>query len=296
MININSSSLFHFTSGKSIFEEIILKGLRYSFSCEYRPENVVPPNSLYSNKDNGITIPLISFCDIPLIRTSQHRKMYGDFCLGIDKQFLRDKLKDTLNMVSYYSSPIATQALCKLWESCENEKTKGLKELQQNPVLGMFPNRFVDSCLKQKELEFLLAFFKPCDNGKEGADYYDYTNEKEWRAVLVENKEKGCLWNMNSDKTLFTNEEGKESTISKEAAHMCNDSLGDNTYFYLQFSEKEVSEYVTHILLPTENDAKEFANYILKVPCLFGTKNPSEECRLNLIRRINSFEQIEKDF
>lgn len=294
-MNINASSLFHFTKKENVFRKILVNGLRYSYSCEYRPENVVHPNGV-SNKDNGIIIPLISFCDIPLIRTSHHRKLYGNFCLGLDKQFLRNKLKDTLNIVSYYSSPIAIQALCDFWENCETEKAKGLMEIQQDPALAMFSNQFIDSCLRQKALAFLLAFFKPCDNGKEGKEYYDYTDENEWRAILMENKEQGSLWNMNSSKMSFINENGKETTISKEAARMCNDSIGNKSCFYLKFTEDEIFEGITQILLPTEKAAGRFTSFILKSSSLFGTKNLSEKCKLNLIRKINSFEQIEKDF
>ena len=294
MTNVNSTSLFHFTKRKNVFKKILSHGLRYSYSSEYRPENISSLDSIY--RKNGIIIPLISFCDIPLIRTTKHQKKYGKYCLGLNKTFLKEKLKDTLDMVSYYSSDDKIQALCEQWEVSDRIIEKGFFEIKENPLVAMFENEYVKGHKLQKGLELLYAFFKPSDNRKAGKDYCNYRDENEWRAVLKENRDLGCVWNMKSSQESLINEKGKHLTIAQEAAKMSNETIGNNPYFYLQFAEKEIFKCITHILLPTENQADYFVSFILKSPCLFGIEKPSNNCRLNLIRKINSFEQIEKDF
>lgn len=288
-MNVNAPFFLHFTKKKQIFKKILVHGLRYSYSCEYRPETIVDSSSIHAK--NVIIIPMICFCDIPLSRTLKHRKKYGNFALGIDKHLLRKKLHDTLNIVSYYSSPVAVQALCNLYGYLEKEINDGLMEIKENPILGMYPNKFVNGRLTQKNLEIILAYFKPCDNRKEGKDYYDYTEEREWRAVLDSK-----FWNMDGCNDPYVNEKGEEITIAKEVANRCNQGIGNKPYFYLQFSANEILEGITHILLPTAKEAQNIADFISKSSCLFGTENLSEQCRLSLIRKINSFEQIEKDF
>lgn len=288
-MNENSTSLFHFTKQQYVFKKILSQGLRYSYSPEYRPENIVSPNSVYAN--SKILVPLISFCDIPLVINQKHRKKYGDYGLGLDKSFLRNRLKETFNMVNYFSSPALIQTLCNQWEVSERDINNGLNEIREDPIKAMFQNEFVDSCMRQKYLAFLLTFFKPHDDNS-----YTYYDEKEWRAVLKESKEHDCRWSMNISDESYENEKSEHITISREIANRCNNAIGDNPYFYLQLTENEIFEGITHILLPNETEAEEFASLIFKSSCLFGTEMPSEKCKLNLIRKINSFERIEKDY
>lgn len=292
MNKINASSLFHFTKNLKTFKKILKNGIRYSYSVEERPE---PHNHNYSKEK--VTIPMICFCDIPLMRTSIHRKTYGNYCIGFDKCFLKEKLKDTLNPVSYYNSVKAIEALRSLYEFSDMKINEGLDELRNNPILAFDTNnRFIQGHKIQKDLEYILAYYKPCSKLLNG-EFKDYTDEREWRAVLEENKDMGCSWNFNSSGKSFYDEEKKEeTTIAKKAAGMCNESIKDNPYYFLRLTEEEIGKSLTHILAKKEAEIPSLADFILKSKSLFGCNDVSNDLRKILVSKITSFERIEKDF
>lgn len=290
---INSSSLFHFTRKLRTFKKILKSGIRYSYSVEERPE---PQNHKYSKEI--VTIPMICFCDIPLMRTSIHRKTYGDYCIGFDKCFLKDKLKETLNPVSYYNSVKAINALRSLYAFSELKINEGLDRLKNEPTSAFdINNSFIQGNKIQKDLEYILAYYKPCSKLLKNSEFRDYTDEREWRAVLEENKKMGCSWNFNVSGRLFYDKEKKEEiTIAKKVASMYNEDINDNPYFFLRLTEDEIGKSLTHILTKKEVEIPSIADFILNSTSLFGCKNISNDLRKILVSKITSFERIEKDF
>lgn len=80
-MNINASSLFHFTNCIDNLYSILENGLRFSFCEEIYPQTLIfnhlNPNEsadFFRNEQypNTIGIPMISFCDIPLARINKH--------------------------------------------------------------------------------------------------------------------------------------------------------------------------------------------------------------------------------
>ena len=111
---INSSSLFHFTDEFGKFKEILTKGLRFSY-C-YEPYNDVVAKQGWDFefkigrkviKCKGIAIPMICFCDIPLLRTKQHRKKYGNYMIG----FNREALIKIINSTDYMLNPVSFEQI-----------------------------------------------------------------------------------------------------------------------------------------------------------------------------------------
>ena len=86
---IHPNTLFHFTDKVESLKSILRKGLRFSYCFEEFIDNM------------GIAIPMICFCDIPLLRTVEHRHKYGNYMNGLDKNFLRRRLNYVLNPVAY---------------------------------------------------------------------------------------------------------------------------------------------------------------------------------------------------
>ena len=82
MRNSHSSSLFHFTRHQEVLESILSTGLRVSYSGEQITEDIF------------IGIPMISFCDIPPQCCEEHREKYGDYAIGINKEWMIDHLGD----------------------------------------------------------------------------------------------------------------------------------------------------------------------------------------------------------
>lgn len=292
MNRINSSSLFHFTRELDTLKSIITQGLRYSYSVEDRPET-----ELNNYSKGKIIIPMICFCDIPLMRTSIHRESYGDYCIGLDKQLLINKLKETLNPVSYYNSTKAIDALRVLYDFSNMMISEGFDELKNNPIHAFDTNnRFLQGHKIQKDLEYILAYYKPCSKLLNG-EFKDYTDEREWRAILEENKYEGCIWKFNaSGKLYYDNETKEECSIAERAASMCNEDINNKPFFFLRFTEEEISNCLTHILTNKEAEVLSIADFILTSSSIFGCNNISRDLRKILISKITSFERIEKDF
>lgn len=287
MHKVNSSSLFHFTRNLQTLKQILKKGLRYSYSVEEKPET-------NNNSKGKIIIPMICFCDIPLMRTSIHRGTYGNYCIGLDKYFLKDKLKETLNPVSYYNSIKTTNALNYLYEFSDTMISEGLEELKNEPILSLYNNNFSKGNRIQKELKYILAYYKPCYKLSENNIVKDYTDEREWRAVLEENKAMQCDWNFNASEQPWNKEKGID--IARNTANICNEYINHITYFFLQLTENEISKSLTHILTKKEKEIPSIVDFILKSESLFGCKDVSNDLRKVLVSKITSFERIEKDF
>lgn len=294
MSRINSSSLFHFTHKLGTLKLIMKKGLRYSYSVEDRPETIERNN--YSN--GKIIIPMICFCDIPLMRTTIHRKTYGNYCIGFDKYFLINKLKETLNPVSYYNSAKAIEALRSLYEFSDMKINEGLDELRNNPILAFdINNSFLQGNNIQKYLKYILAYYKPCHKISEKGLFKDFTDEREWRAVLEENINKGCIWKFNASEQLYYDDENKRKcTIAQKTANMCNEDINNNPFFFLRLTEEEIGKSLTYILIKKETQIPSMVDFILSSTQLFGCKYVSESLRKIIVSKITSFERIEKDF
>lgn len=294
MNNINAFSLFHFTKSLNILESIIKSGLRYSFSVEERPETL---DSLkeYNNTGGKMIIPMICFCDIPLMRTLNHRKTYGNYCIGFDKSLLISKLKETLNPVAYYNSLRTIHSLCSLYEFSEKKINDGIEEFRMDPLRAIDPNNiFLQGHKIQSDLKYILAYFKPCYKLSKDNVKKDYTEEREWRAVLDDNILK---WNLNaSGRTYYDQEENKERFIAEDVVRISNEMINEKPLYYLQFTEDEIRNGITHILTNEEREIPEVVDLILTNESLFGYKGLSDNFRKILVSKIISFERIEKDF
>ena len=110
--NINASSLFHFTKKKETLKSILSNGLRFSYAFESISPQITANINYPSNpsiveelyKDTGVAIPMMSFCDIPITRTSSHMDHYGKYMIGFAKKLLTELYKPIINPVLYIHS------------------------------------------------------------------------------------------------------------------------------------------------------------------------------------------------
>ncbi len=89
-----SDTLFHFTKNSDTLKLILKNG----FWPRYCLEDVS-----WVNVDDVdfVAFPMVCFCDIPLSRVSEHVKFYGEFGIGLSREWA---LSNGLNPIHYISS------------------------------------------------------------------------------------------------------------------------------------------------------------------------------------------------
>lgn len=85
-----SDNLFHFTKNIEFLKSILLNG--------FHPRYCLEDTKWLNTKHDFIAYPMICFCDIPISRISDHTDFYGEYGLGLTKNW---GLTNKLNPVIY---------------------------------------------------------------------------------------------------------------------------------------------------------------------------------------------------
>lgn len=300
MNRINSSSLFHFTKSFDVLKKIITEGLRYSFAYEQFPKKIVQ-SFLYPEIDiqkdleipNGVAIPMISFCDIPLTRANQHIEKYGQYMIGFDKFNFTKTYENLINPVIYIHSPNlkdaitefgiehgkATNELFKMLTTTESQKEftgKTSKELLNNKDFTTKIDPFIETRFLSN---FLMGLVKPIEDGT-----YYYYDEREWRLFLPENtNDINWIWGITKERY-------------DKNRNSLNKNLENHDNMFIRIPWECYDEYVTHIVVSKEEEINTLIELIMDSYKILGYDNDVDYSRLNLVSKITSFERIEKDF
>lgn len=301
MNRINSSSLFHFTQSWDTFEKIIMNGLRYSFAFEQYSKEIIQSylNPYWSQEDNlevanGVAIPMISFCDIPITRASQHIEKYGKYMIGFDKINFTKAFENLINPVLYVHSPNLRDAI-KLFGL---ENAKAYRELfdfvsDKNAINEIKTSQdLLNTADIKSKIEattetrflsnFLLGLVKPIADG----DHY-YYDEREWRLFLPENaKGVNWIWGITED----------EHKLNKNKWNEELENYEDGEDVFIRIPWECYDEYITHIVVSKEEEVETLIELIMDSDKLLGYENDVDYSRMKLISKITSFERIEKDF
>jgi len=88
-MSLSSNSIIHLTKSKKQLEEILNIGLR----PHYCTETLSIDGDIYE-----LCVPMVSFCDIPLSKIKDHIGKYGEYGIGLTKEWA---IKNKLNPVVY---------------------------------------------------------------------------------------------------------------------------------------------------------------------------------------------------
>lgn len=89
MPSYRTSSLFHFTKDPEVLLKILETGLVPNYCRE---------DLSYFDRTVNVGVPMISFCDIPLTRTSMFKARYGEYAIGLSKEWA---MKKQINPILY---------------------------------------------------------------------------------------------------------------------------------------------------------------------------------------------------
>ena len=74
-----SDTLFHFTKNINTLKNILQNG--------FWPRYCLEDFNWYNAELGYIAYPMVCFCDIPLSRINEHVKFYGDYGIGLTKNW-----------------------------------------------------------------------------------------------------------------------------------------------------------------------------------------------------------------
>ncbi len=165
---ISSNTLFHFTKNKENIISILKKGFKPHLCLENL--NFVLsdiPNEESSEKLEH-AIPMVCFCDIPLSQSKNIMKTYGDYGIGLSKDWGK---KNNISPVLYaYQESAIVSAIEQMWVKLFNE--------------GNFANELFD------DIFWIYCFVKEYEGKLWDKEKRKYSNkntrfydEREWRFV-----------------------------------------------------------------------------------------------------------------
>lgn len=299
-------SLFHYTPDLDTLGVIIETGFRYSYCFEEHSERVAKGEkwTLLDNikllgapqPEYGIATPLICFCDIPLLRASEHRAKFGNYCIGVNKELLRNDLP-MLNPLFYVTSSWVYDAIEKLGnyiptQEETNEYYKAVKNITKDvdsPVdkAGAIIKAKQEGVLT-KDVRFEPDFYCAVKTLVSLVKEYEgpdarYYNEHEWRVFFTE----AC-----------TPEYGLTREQFEEKKKELNEQLWSNKdKSYLKFDNQ--ADLITYIVVSKEDEVPKLIKKIRKLETILGKpvpKNQNDYVKDLIISKITSFERIEAVF
>lgn len=276
MPSYRTSSLFHFTKDPGVLLRILETGLIPNYCRE---------DLSYFDRKVNVGVPMISFCDIPLTRTSMFKARYGDYAIGLSKEWA---LKKQINPILYVNDErilVSLGFLRAYYRTLDEEvKERGGSEtsisvnlLSQKSLDGI--KAFVNRNNAKDAVYSLMGYMKRyISKGPDGSDQSNYI-ENEWRYVVTG---EGIEWKWSLDD--YKKWRGKGDKPEPSAALKAQ---------RLTFNVEDI----THIIVKTESEIHHFVDAILGMKNIGGLVGMlADDDRKLLLTKIISQEKIEKDF
>lgn len=249
MKRLHANSVFHFTS-----QEGLLGILKSNFLPKHSKERFT-----FDQGNWDYWIPMVCFCDIPLSLISDHIDEYGNYGIGMKREWVH---KSRLNPVFYYQA-----------DSDYHKQFNEMMSLIHLDVKGTIENNIEVKSLADARLKsrYLFHYYKPCHGHdfKIEQDKWFY-DEREWRYVPY----------VEGEIDLISNDNNGEFLHHREKMNQCFEKNS------LLFEPKDVS----YIILQNEEERWEFCEKIRRMK----SKYSYEDVEI-LTTKIITVEQIKND-
>lgn len=169
---ISTEELYHFTPEFEYLKSILQNGIRVSYCLEdmswvkkYYGYEVLETwmGGTVSDKQLDVAVPMACFCDIPENLRSSHTKMYGNYGVGIKKDFAKDL---ALNPMFYLKQGSSAVSILQALHSTSQRIPTNVPEYSITNLIGK-----------------LMSYFKPFEGHFRGVQNHKYYDEREWRYV-----------------------------------------------------------------------------------------------------------------
>lgn len=273
MWQFRTTSLFHYTKKIEILKSILKEGLIPNYCYE---------DLSYPNNDRGIGVPMISFCDIPLSKTDSFIERYGNYAIGLTKEWADKK---RINPILYAKDDNILTSLS-FYKSVEMHYRDELKKYGENLYEISFD-------LSPGPKPQIASFFNYHNTHKANVSihgmvkkYYDDVkdqrnyDENEWRYLVEDTNDTPWFWS----KEVYKKWRGDKNTSKPSPTKALKDKK-------LEFSVKDIA----FVLIKEESEIPQIVDFINKEGVI-SDKDIDDYEKLILCSRIISFERIKKNF
>lgn len=247
-MGLSSNTLIHLTTEKKSLVGIIQNG----FKVKYCAENVKT-----QTKTISAAFPMVCFSDIPLSELKNHITSYGNYGIGLKKEWAK---QNGLNPVLYIDNKSQLGGLI----------SKDFDRLFKLANNNKIPEDIFDSLIHI--ISYTKNYEGELETTKVKKDNYRFSDEREWRFVPYG---KGLLSNQS-----WIPEDNYKDGKKKNAA---NKKLGE---IRLEFSPDDIN----YVFVEKETEISEFIEIIRKS----NSKSPYDSVE-RLFSRIITTEQIMTD-
>lgn len=276
MPSYRTSSLFHFTKDPSILLRILETGLIPNFCKE---------DLSYADRELTVGIPMISFCDIPLTRTTLFKERYGEYAIGLTKEWA---LRHLINPILYVNDEgiLVSLGFLRSYKHSLDEEVKERGGNDTGITIDLSDPKSLDALVpffnrgNAKDAVYSLCGYvkRYYSKGPDGQMQSNYI-ENEWRYVVTG---EGIDWKWSAEEYMRWRGDGTKPEPS--------DALKAKM---LTFNVSDLS----HIIVKSEGEVHHFVDAILSMKGIGGHADVlSDDDRKLLLTKIISQEKIEKDF
>lgn len=216
---LSSNTILHFTSSKEALKGILTE----NFKLKYCKETI----KWKEQSEYVLHVPMVSFCDIPLSQIKNHISNYGDYGIGLSREWAK---KNKLNPVLYIEpgSNLST--------SYKNFLGSFLELRKERRVNDEISKQLID----------VIRYFKnyegPLLRGGNTKENYRFSDEREWR--YVPDYKSPC-------EMIYTNAQFSEKGIKEEAANSISEmrltfTPNDVKYIIIK-NDDEIGEFIEHL-------------------------------------------------
>lgn len=230
----SSDYLFHFTSK---YERLvgIMKEKFKPFFCIEDTSHLHPENEKLT-----IAYPIICFCDIPFKRQKKHKEKYGNYGIGLTKEW---GIKNHLNQVTY-SNPLSLNASAIRSITKTHKHHLEIFKYYKRNHLSFDNSKFEDTYHAYKNgISILIMNTKPYEGKLFNKETFTWSSqicrfydEKEWRYTpLISHNSWSITLEDFRDKEAFINEiNSKNIEIQQKEEYRLKFAVNDIRYIILE--------------------------------------------------------------
>jgi hypothetical protein len=252
VVTVSSNTLFHFTRTYQNLLGILEKEFEPRFCLEE-----VPRGPTLDEEPLEVALPMVCFCDLPLSMTSTHLSLYGDYGIGLSKEWGQ---RNGVSPIVY------TYPGSALWQT--------IRQIIKNYEEDEFSDEF--AALFTRLLNYVKVYEgRFWRHGRGYVDKVRFYNEREWRYVPA---------TTDDGRWILTRQEFLDRTVVEERTRELLKSVR------LRFSPTDVR----YIIVAKDSEILEMVDDVLKIRSRLKDYT-RDDLRL-LSTRIISAEQIREDF